>query len=281
MTVPFLRSKTLALALAGAVLFPAAAQAEVAVRPGNRIGLRAQRGAMARRVRPVPVPTGPPPVRQVRQALRQSGPLIQQCASQYEPPGRGRVRRLRVRVWLYPNGRWTMEVPELTARRPGQPAQSYAALRACIRAGVGTRIQPHMRRFRGRRRQKVERAFRVRMPGPPPSEAALSRRVRRVRRRLLQCVPGSGRQGERAEMTVQATLQTNGQMTLTGLGLPQGVPFDAAAACVRGALATISNDAVTTQRSFEATIRFRYQAPTPPQVQAPNPQPVDAAQGPL
>lgn len=245
------------------------ARAEVAVMdidvPANRVPQRYRRatGAMARRIRPPRVPVGPPPVREVRTALRQMDAAVQACGDQYEPPGRGRNRRLRVRVWLNPTGAWTMEVPELDR---GGARRSHAALRSCLRAAVASRIQRHMRRFRGRARQKVERSFRVRMPGPPPSAAQLGRQVTRARTRLVQCVPGAstGRQGNEVEMTVRGTLETTGQLTLTGVGVPDGVPFDAVAGCVQTALRQIAHERVSGTRSFETTIRFRMAAPTPP-----------------
>ncbi len=256
-----------ALAALAALAWPGDARAEIAYAVPSRVG----GGAVATPAllvspwgHPSPVPTGPPPIREVRAGLRAAQGAIQACAVQYQPPGTGRTRRLRARVWLYPTGRWTMEVPELDATPRGRPQASHAALRSCMRAAIAVQIQRHMRRFRGRARQKVERAFRVRMPGPPPSEAELARRVTRRRRQLVACVPGAGSQGEQATLTVRATLETSGGLTLTGLEVPEGVPFDTATACVTAALAPVRTDAVTAPRSFEATLRFRYTAPVPP-----------------
>ncbi|GAB5542306.1 MAG: hypothetical protein RLO52_26745 [Sandaracinaceae bacterium] len=211
-----------------------------------------------------PPPTLPPgraPVREVRQALRAMQAEVQTCAVRFAPREGPRRRRLRVRVWLYPNGRWTMEVPEAAARRGATPRPRSRGLEVCIQSSLRTRIQPVMRPFAGRTRRKIEHAFVVRMPGPPPSEAALAQRLQRERGRLLQCVPGQG-SGERAELVVRATLQGDGSFALTGVGLPEGAPFEAVVRCMEGELRSVRHDPVLTPRSFEATIPMRWSAPS-------------------
>lgn len=232
----------------------------------------------ARRVPPRPTPPGTqppgtqapgqragrPPVREVRQALRDMQGEVQTCAVRFAPREGPRRRRIRVRVWLYPNGRWTMEVPEAQARRGarGAAAMPRRGLSTCIETSLRGRIQPLMRPFARRTRLKIEHAYAVRMPGPPPSEAELARHLVNERARLLQCVPGQGR-GERAELIVRATLQGDGSFVLVGLGVPEGAPFDAVARCVVGELRNVSHAPVLAPRTFEAALPMRWAAPSP------------------
>ena len=216
-----------------------------------------------------PVPPGQalttPPVREVRRAMAQLVPDVQACGMQFPPPGNGRARRLRMRVWLYPNGRWTMDVPELTPARGRPPSPSANQLRTCLHQAVARRIQQHMRPFRRRTRMKVERAYVVRMPGPPPAASALVRRARSRQRQLIACVPGAtGRRGTAAagmtdaEIVVRGELGTDGSISLIGLGVPEGVPFDAAVLCAGRELGQVEGEPVTQARAFEMTIRIRH-----------------------
>lgn len=216
---------------------------------------------MPARPRPPPVLTRPP-IREVRAALRQMGPDVQSCADQTEPPGTGSRRRLRMRVWLEPNGRWSLEVPELEVR-PGSAIlptdrMGRGRLRSCLQIALTRRIAQYVRGFRGVTRQKVERAFVVTMPGPPPSEAVLARRVTGRRQQLLACVPGAGTSGVEAELVVRATLTADGAMQLTGLAIPDQVSFETAATCVVRELSLVENERVTLPRDFEVVIPYRF-----------------------
>lgn len=255
----------LALALTSVASAEVRPRQDIAPDRGARLALRMP--FQGRRV--PPRPTGPPPLREVRNELRQMTPQIQACANQYPPPGTGRTRRLRVRVWLLPQGTWTLEIPEIDENR-GPNSPNHAALRSCIASNVTMRISRHMRRFRGATRQKVERAFRVTTPAEPPSGDELARRVTRRRTQLLRCIPGAGSVGEEARFTVQGTLQRDGTIQITGLGVPAGVPLDTAATCVGAAIAPIQREAVTREQAFEATFTFHYRPPAaPPQPDVP------------
>ena len=52
-------------------------------------------------------------------------------------------------------------------------------------------------------------------------------------------------------------------MDLGGLGLPPGVDFETAAPCVLRELTQVENDHVTSARTFEVVVPFRYTAPAP------------------
>ena len=204
---------------------------------------------------------------EVRAALRALGPDVQSCTDSEIPlPGRGLHRRLRLRVWLLPTGRWTLEVPELERRN--QSSTPYAQRRAmiqiygCLHLAVARRVGRFTRPFRSTRRQKVERAFRVTVPGPPPTSAALVRRVRGRRAQLIACVPGASRPRPNHELVVRATLGADGSITLQGLAVPASVPFDVAARCVAAELAGLDNPRVTAERAFEAVVPFHFDEPT-------------------
>ena len=199
--------------------------------------------------------------------MRQMSPDVQRCAEQHAPPGTGRRRRMRLRVWLQPTGRWTLEVPELEARRgqtlTAQDRMNRARLRSCIHVQLSRRIGRFMRRFRGRR-QKVERAFVVTMPGPPPTDAVIARRVRTRQTQLVACVPGSGAAGQEAELVVRGHLSAGGDMRLTGLAVPAQVPFADAVRCVLSELSQIRNERATDGRDFEVVIPYRFTPPAAP-----------------
>ena len=228
--------------------------------------------ALAQRGRPTT-----PPVREVRDALARLAPTVQQCAVLNPPPGSGTTRRLRIRVWLQPNARYTMEVPELTARvrDPG-----IAQLHACLSRAVAIGIRPALRPFRGSSRIKAERSFTVRVPGPPPPAAELARRVLARRTQLAACVPGSGPRGSEVELLIRANLTTHGTMELVGLGVPDTVtaPFEPTVECVRRELAAVAGERVTSAASFEARVPFRYTAPAAPPPAPPPPAPDPQAQ---
>ncbi len=208
---------------------------------------------------PAAAQAGSAPVAQVRATLRGLGPEVQRCADLHGPwPNAG--PRLRVRVWLEPNGGLRLEVPELEGRTdrtvPAATRVPLARMYGCLHLAVARSMRGHLRPFRGRR-QKIERAFRVRLPGPPPPAAELARRVAGRRAQLLACVPGAGR-GDPAELVVRATLATDGVPRLTGLAVPPAVPFEAATRCVSAELAQLQLGRVTAERPFEAVIRYRY-----------------------
>ena len=72
---------------------------------------------------------------------------------------------------------------------------------------------------------------------------------------------------------MRATLQGDGSFALTGVGLPEGAPFEAVVRCMEGELRSVRHDPVLTPRSFEATIQtsVAISAPrnAPPQARAP------------
>ncbi len=115
-------------------------------------------------------------MRQVRAAMRRLGPDVQRCADRSPPlPGRGGAsRRLRLRVWLLPSGRWTLEVPELEWRdshgTPYAERRAMNMLFSCLNLVVGRRVGPFIRAYRSPRRQKIERAFVVRLREPAAVE---------------------------------------------------------------------------------------------------------------
>ena len=291
-----MRSATTALI---ACILATAVSGATAVRAQGRV--RSRQAEMvdpwggARRIRPpisprVTGPLGRPPLTEVRRALRDLRPDVQRCALAHEPPGTGITRRLRMRVWLYPNGRWILEIPELTPSRPrrgGPGAASGAAatrvmpnanatpLRVCLQSALAARIQPFMRPFRARTRQKVEQAFVVRMPGPPPNEAELARRITARQRQLAACVPGSGPRGSEEELVVRANLERDGHFTITGVGAPESAPFEQVVSCVQNEINALHIDPVTSTATVEVPIRFRYAIPAP---SAPSPSPPSPAQ---
>jgi hypothetical protein len=200
------------------------------------------------------------PTSAVRSALAQIGPDISRCATAHPVPGTERTRRMRVRVWLYPNASWTMDVPELA----DQNAPNHAVLSACIRQVVAVRVTPVLRPFSGSTRIKVERAYTIRAPGPPPSSAQLGAFVARRRTQLVACVPGNGaRGGQPAELIVRARLEMDGRLSVVGVGAPEGAPFDVVSLCVQAELAGQRHDPVTAPATFETALRFRYLQPAP------------------
>ncbi|MCA9605976.1 MAG: hypothetical protein KC619_10300 [Myxococcales bacterium] len=216
--------------------------------------------ASAQRRVVVPVPPGRPQVSAVRAEIRQLGPAVQQCVDLAGAwPNAGPRPRLRLRVWLEPDGRYQLEVPELGPSYAALPMPAHmrvARLRACLNAQVARRIRRFLRPFRGRR-QKIERAFRVQLQGVPPSAAELARQVTARRTELLACIPGAGR-GEREELVIRATLGVDGVVRLTGLAVPASVPFEAAARCVAAEVEEVSVGRVTEERRFEAVLPYRF-----------------------
>ena len=83
------------------------------------------------------------------------------------------------------------------------------------------------------------------------------------RQQILACVPGSGSQGSEAELVVRGTLSAEGQMRLTGLAVPEQVPFDAAVRCVLSELSQVQNERSTDARDFEVVIPYRFTPPAP------------------
>lgn len=212
-------------------------------------------------VAPPPTPQTPP-LAEVRTVLRGMDADVQRCADTHEPwPDAGPRPRLRLRVWLEPTGRFRLEVPETEGRDDTSLTPrvriNLARLHACLGAQVARLVGPHLRPFRGRR-QKIERAFRIHVPGPPPPARELARRVAGRRAQLLACVPGSGPDGEPAELVVRATLGLDGVVRLTGLAVPESVPFELAARCVADELGLLSGGRVTEARPFEAALRYRF-----------------------
>ena len=207
--------------------------------------------------------TAQAPTRAVRAVMRSLGPEVQRCSDRVAPvPGRGTRRRVRLRVWLLPNGQWSLEVPELEARNdatiPQPERRALIRLHGCLNLAVARTVGPLARAFRGRRRQKVERAYRVTIPGPPPTAAALVRRVRRRRAQLVACVPGGELRNANTELVVRASLGTDGVIALRGLAVPSSVPFEAAVRCVAAELAALDHPRVTAERTFEAVLRYHF-----------------------
>ncbi|MBX3272528.1 MAG: hypothetical protein KF729_19875 [Sandaracinaceae bacterium] len=205
---------------------------------------------------------GPPRVAEVRAALRGLAPEVQRCADTHEPwDGAGPRPRLRLRVWLEPDGRHTLEVPELAGRTDASAAPrarlNLARLHACLAAQVTRVVRPHLRPFPGRR-QKIEHAYRLAVPGPPPAPEELARRVVARRGALLACIPGAGASGEPAELVVRARLAPDGSVRLTGLLVPASVPFEPAARCVSDRVGLLSGPRVTGPQDFEAVLRYRF-----------------------
>jgi hypothetical protein len=263
-------------AVSGASVAGAQARTRSRVRSADTLdpwggGMRTPRRISPRISPRVTAPLGRPPLTEVRRALRDLQPDVQRCALAHEPPGTGITRRLRMRVWLYPNGRWILEVPELTPARGRGGAGAVASrvapnatpLRVCLQSALAARIQGFMRPFRARTREKVEQAYVVRMPGPPPSRAQLARLITGRRRQLVSCVPGSGARGSDEELVVRANLERDGHFTITGLGAPESAPFAQVVSCVQNELGSLHTDPVTSTAAVEVPIRFRYSVAAP------------------
>ncbi len=201
---------------------------------------------------PAQSPTAP--VREVRAALAAMQPDVQRCSEQ----SRATLRRVHLRVWLEPNRRWTLEVPELARAAD----RSQTTMRACLQRAVGMRITRLVRPFAGRTRHKIEQVFAIRVPSPPPSQQELTRLFTSRRRAMLACVPRAGARGEPAELVLRGTLQMDGSLQLTGLLVPEDVPFDQAVLCVQRELVNVRTDPVTATVPFETALSFR-RAPAP------------------